>query len=109
MIESVIRASNLLCVDELELFNLAYQYWYAIEAEPREIYKIYTQYMHKKIAPPWAIHYARSVLGAYQSGNFDPTMFGIQPKTEELPLLCSLIFKIPRTYRLNEEDYLLVA
>jgi hypothetical protein len=109
MIKLVIRASNLLRVDELQLFNLAYRFWYDRKAEARHINKVFTHYLHKKIAPPWVAHFARSVLQAYQSGDLDPIRFGIYPEFEELPLGWSLVFKTPRTLPLNNTDEVLIA
>ena len=109
MIESIIRASNILKIDELQLFNLAYEFWYSREAEPRQMNTVFSKYMTKKEAPPWAVHYARSVLRDYKSGNFDPVKFGVQQEVNALPLLCSLIFKIPRNLPSQDDDDVLAA
>lgn len=109
MIEFVIRASNILKVDELQLFYLAYEFWHAREAEPRHIRKVFSRYMDKKIAPPWVVHFARSVLRDYQCSNFNPAKFGVRPRPEALPLLRSLIFKTSRTLPLHDDNNVFIA
>ena len=109
MITLVIRASNLLRVDELQLFNLAYRFWYEQKADTRLINKDFSHYLRKKIAPPWVIHFARSVLQAYQAGNFDPIRFGVHPEFEALPLGWSLVFQIPSTLPLKDADEVFIA
>lgn len=109
MVLLVIRAANLLCVDELELFTLAHRFWHHHTAEPRHIKTAFNQYLDKKIAPPWVTHFARSVVHAYNSGNFEPAAFGIYPSYEEIPLSWSLAFQTPLSLPLNESSGLLIA
>ena len=105
----VIRAANLLRVDELELFNLAHRFWHYRTAEPRQIDLVFNEYLDKKVAPPWVVHYARSVVQAYNRGNFEPVNFGIYPSHEEIPLTWSLAFQIPPSMPLNDANDLLIA
>ena len=110
MIELVIRASNILMIDELQLFSLSYEYWYAHEAEPRYIREVFSHYLSEKIAPPWVVHFARSVLRDYQTGNLDPEKFGIKPVVNEnIPLGWSLAFKTPFALPSNDDDDVLIA
>ena len=109
MILIVIRASNLLRVDELQLFKLAYRYWHHRTAESHHIHALFTDYLNNKIAPPWVVHFARSVLRAYESGHLEPARFGVYPAYEELPLGWSLAFQTPRSLPLNDPDGLLIA
>jgi hypothetical protein len=56
MILLVIRASNVLRVDELELFNLAYRFWHHRTAETKHIAALFADYLDNKTAPPWVVH-----------------------------------------------------
>jgi len=109
MILLVIRAANLLRVDELELFKLAHRFWQDHTVEARHIYVAFNEYLETKTAPPWVVHFARSVVQAYNGGNFEPVMFGIHPSYEEIPLSWSLAFQTPRSVPLNEINDLLIA
>ena len=109
MVLLVIRAANLLSVDELEVFKLAHRFWHHRTAENCYIKKAFHKYLEKKIVPPWVMHYARSVVQAYEHGNFEPALFGISPSFEAIPLTWSLAFQTPRSLPLNEAGDLLVA
>ena len=109
MILLIIRAANVLNVDELQLFGLAHRFWHHQSAEPRQIDVVFKEYLDKKIAPPWVVHFSRSVLQAYNSGNLEPAEFGVYPAYEEIPLVWSLAFQTPLTIPLNESNDLLVA
>ena len=109
MILLVIRAANLLRVDELELFRLAYRFWYHHTAETRDIKAAFDEYLRSQLVPPWVVHFARSVVQAYDHGNFEPAMFGIFPSCEIIPLSWSLVFQTPLSVPFNEAHDLLVA
>lgn len=109
MVLLVLRAANLLRVDELELFNLAHRFWHHRTAESSYIKVAFHKYLDKKIAPPWVVHFARSVVQAYDSGDFEPAVFGIYPSYEAIPLTWSLAFQTPLSLPLNEAGGLLVA
>ena len=111
MIMLVIRAANLLRVDELELFKLAHQFWHHHTDEPRHIHikMAFSEYLEKKTAPPWVVHFARSVVQAYDGGNFEPVAFGVYPSYEAIPLTWSLAFQTPLSLPLNELSDLLIA
>jgi hypothetical protein len=110
MILLVIRAANLLKVDELELFRLAHRFWHYHTGEScPQINAAFNEYLEKKTAPPWVIHFARSVVRAYDCGNFEPAMFGIYPSYEEIPLSWSLAFQTPLSLPLNHFRDLLIA
>lgn len=109
MVLFVIRAANILSVDEFEVFNLAHQYWHHSNAESCYIKNAFTKYLDKKVVPPWVNHYARSVIQAYDCGNFEPALFGIYPSFEQIPLGWSLAFNTPLSMQLNEASDLLVA
>lgn len=109
MILLVIRASNVLRVDELELFNLAYRFWHNRAAEAEHITSLFAEYLDNKTAPPWVVHFARCVLQAYHSGNLEPASFGVYSKYEKIPLDWSMAFQIPVTLPLNDPDDVLIA
>jgi hypothetical protein len=109
MLLIIIRAANILRVDELELFRLAYRFWYHYTGETRDIKTAFDEYLDKQLAPPWVVHFARSVVEAYDHGSFEPAMFGIYPSCEVIPLSWSLVFQIPLSVPFNETDDLLVA
>ncbi len=109
MILLVIRAANLLEVNELQLFDLAHRFWHHHSADPRQIYAVFTNYLNTKIAPPWVVHFSRSVLRAYNTGTFEPVDFGIYPTYEKIPLGWSLAFHTPLSMPLNNPEDLLVA
>lgn len=105
----VIRAANLLNVDELEVFRLAFQFWHRRADDANCINAAFNKYLCKKIAPPWVVHFARTVVQTYNRGNFDPAMFGIYPEYERIPLTWSLAFQTPRYVSLNTAGDVLVA
>lgn len=109
MIMLVIRAANLLRVDELELFKLAHRFWHHQTIETRQIKSVFNEYLETKNAPPWVVHYARSVVQAYNGGHFEPVAFGVYPCFEEIPLSWSLAFQTPLSLPLNELGDLLIA
>ena len=105
----VIRAANLLSVDELEIFKLAHRFWYRRPDEPYAINVEFNKYLRQKTAPHWVVHFARTVVQAYKRGNFDPAMFGIYPEYEKIPFCWSLAFQTPRYVSLNKAGDVLVA
>lgn len=109
MILLVIRASNVLRVDELELFKLAYQFWHNRSAESNHIGELFAEYLNNKTAPPWVVHFARCVLQAYRSGNLEPAKFGVYPAHEDIPLGWSLAFNTPLALPLNDPADVLIA
>jgi hypothetical protein len=109
MVPVVIRAANLLHVDELEIFKLAYQFWYRRADEPRAMNVEFNKYLTNKTAPPWVMHFARMVVQAYNRGDFDPVTFGIYPDYEKIPLCYSLAFQTPRFVPLNKSGEMFIA
>ena len=105
----VIRAANLLNVDELEVFRLAHNFWYHRADEANSVNAAFNKYLRKKIAPPWVVHFARTVVQAYDRGSFDPVMFGIYPKYEQIPLCYALAFQTPRFVPLNKTAEVFIA
>ena len=105
----VIRAANLLQVDELEVFRLAYRFWHRRSDDADCINAAFDKYLRQKTAPPWVVHFARTVVQTYERGNFDPAMFGIYPEYERIPLTWSLAFQTPRYVSLNTAGDVLVA
>jgi hypothetical protein len=109
MILLVIRAANLLRVDELEVFRLAYRFCFHRAAEPRNVKAAFDEYLDTQLVPSWVVHFARSVVDAYHRGSFEPAMFGVYPPCEVIPLSWSLVFQTPLSVPFNEIDDLLVA
>jgi hypothetical protein len=109
MLPLVLRAANLLQVDELEIFRLAYRFWNRHCDETSYIGKAFKQYLHEKAAPPWVTHFARRVVQAYNRGNFDPATFGVYPTYEKLPLTWALALQTPRYVQLNKDCNVFVA
>jgi len=102
MFPLVLRAANLLQVDELEVFRLAHRFWNRHCDEPSYLGKAFTKYLQEKTAPPWVTHFARRVIQAYKHGNFDPASFGVFPSYEKLPLTWSLALQTPRYVKLKK-------
>jgi hypothetical protein len=109
MVPLVIRASNLLQVDELEVFRLAHRFWNRHCNEPSYICKSFKRYLQEKVVPPWVNHFARRVIQAYIHGNFDPATFGVYPEYDKLPLTWSLALQTPRYVQLNKDCNVFVA
>lgn len=105
----VIRAANILHVDEYEIFRLAHRFWHRNCDEPRAIRTVFKKYLESKSAPPWVVHFSRKVMQAYQRGNFDPAAFGVYPPYEKLPLSWSLALQTPRYVPLKQECDVFVA
>jgi len=109
MFSVVIRAANVLQVDELEVFRLAHRFWNRQCDEPSYIGRAFSKYLQEKVAPPWVNHFARRVLQSYQSKNFDPAAFGVYPCYERLPLIWSLALQTPRYVPLKRACDVFVA
>lgn len=109
MVPIVLRAANLLSVDELEVFKLAHRFWYCRADEPMVITAEFNKYLSKRIAPPWVMHFARTVVQTYNRGDFDPATFGIYPDYEKIPLCYSLAFQTSRFLPLNKTGEVFVA
>ena len=69
-------AANLLQVGEFQLLQLAYHEWFGKDL-PRELVSgLFTNYMMHHQVPPWARHFARSILECHRGGQLninDPT------------------------------------
>lgn len=109
MLPLVLRAANLLQVDEHEVFRLAYRFWNRRCDEPSFIGKAFKKYLQEKTAPPWVVHFARRVIQAYNHNNFDPAAFGVYPSYEKLPLTLSIALQIPRYVKLKQSCDVLAA
>jgi hypothetical protein len=69
-------AANLLQVGEFQLLQLAYHQWFGKDLPQEFISSLFTAYMMHHQVPPWARHYARSILERHLSGQLntnDPT------------------------------------
>jgi len=106
MVELVLRAANLLSIDEFEVFRLADRYWYRRTDDIKAVFK---KYLDKKTVPPWVLHFARSVVTAYNRGNFEPALFGVYPSYETIQFTWAIAFKTPCSFPLNNPGDLLVA
>lgn len=62
---SVADAAARLDIREIDVFRLAYRWWFGREAEARMLERAFAAYMFRQETPAWARHYARQVL---QSG-----------------------------------------
>lgn len=102
MVMVVMKAANILQVDELEVFQLAHRFNHLTSDETTIINLTFKKYLEEKIAPPWVTQFARLVVQAYQRGDFDPAMFGILPKYDRMPLCWSLLTQTPRYVPLNQ-------
>ena len=106
MVESVLRAANILNVDELEVFRLANQYW---SRQADDLRVAFTKYLNRKIVPHWVLHFARTVIKAYEQGNFEPAQFGVYPSYETIQFSWALVFNTPISLPLNTDGNLLIA
>ena len=106
MVELVLRAANLLNVDELEVFRLSDRYWHH---RTNDIKAAFRKYLTKKIVPYWVLHFARTVVKAYECGDLEPLLFGVYPSYERIQLTWALAFRTPLSLPLNDSDGLLVA
>ena len=105
----VIRAANILQVDELEIFRLAHRFNHLRTDEDATVHLVFKQYLENKIAPPWVTQYARLVVQTYNRGGFDPAMFGILPTYDRMPWCWSLLTQTPRYVRLNQGGGIFLA
>lgn len=105
MVEMVLRAANILSVDELEVFRLANRFW----QRRSDIKAAFNKYLDKKIVPHWVLHFARNVVQSYERGTFEPAVFGIYPCYETIPLSWALALQTPRAVVLNEGANLFIA
>lgn len=106
MVESVLRAANILHVDELEIFRLADRYW---RRESEDLGVAFARYLKWKTVPHWVLHFARTVIQAYNEGNFEPALFGVYPSYESIQFSWALVFNIPRSLPLVTDGNLLIA
>ena len=106
MVESVLRAANILHVDELEVFRLADQYW---SRQAEDLNAAFEKFLKQQHVPHWVLHFARTVIKAYEQGNFEPAEFGVYPSHEAIQFSWALIFDIPSYVPLSAEGNLLIA
>jgi len=109
MVPIVIRAANVLHVDEFEVFRLAHRFWNRHCAESSSIRSAFNKYVQNRIVPPWVVHFSRRVMQAYQGDNFDPAMFGVYPAYEKIPLCWSVALQTPRYVKLKQNCDVFVA
>lgn len=109
MVPLVLRASNLLHVNELEVFRLAHRFWNRRCDESSYIGKAFQIYLNENISPPWVTHFARRVVQAHKHGNFDPVSFGVYPEYERLPLTWSMALQTPRYVEIKRDCNVFVA
>ncbi len=64
-------AANLLQVGEFQLLQLAYHEWFGKDLPQELVSRLFTTYMMHHQVPPWARHYARSILEHYRSGQLN--------------------------------------
>ena len=106
---NVIRAANLLYIDEHRLFELAYWKWHHRRAEPQLIERVFLRYLHRAPIPYWARHYARTVVHAYNAGDLEPAQFGVRPAYERIPLFWALPLRTPLSVAIKVESGILIA
>lgn len=106
MIESVLRAANILHVDELEVFRLADRFW---NRQSDDLEVAFDKFLTQKVVPHWVLHFARTVIKAYEKGNFEPAQFGVYPSHEAIQFSWALIFNTPSYFPLSTDGNLLVA
>jgi len=109
MVPLVIKASNILNVDEFEIFRLAHRYWNHHCADPSAISRAFAKYVQNRTVPPWVTHFSRRVVQAYHAKNFDPAIFGVYPAYERLPWSWSVALQTPRYVKLNRNCDVLAA
>lgn len=106
MVELVLRSANLLNVNEFEVFCLANRHWHH---QPQDVNDAFREYLNNRFVPPWVLHFARSVVKAYERGGFEPVLFGVYPTFETISITWALAFRAPCQLVLNGESGLLVA
>ena len=106
MVELVLRAANILHVDELKVFQLADRYW---NRESEDLDKEFDKFLNQKVVPHWVQHFARTVIKAYEKGNFEPAQFGVYPSYEAIQFSWALIFNTPSYLPLSTDGNLLIA
>lgn len=83
--EDVRRASELLCIVEIELFRLAYRNWFGRGASEADIECPFMRYLTGGAVPVWVRHLAREVVQEAESGQLDRNRYGL-PAIEEEPI-----------------------
>jgi hypothetical protein len=106
VVELVLRSANLLNVNEFEVFCLANRHWHH---QFHDVDDAFRKYLNKKFVPPWVLHFARTVVKAYERGNFEPALFGVYPAFETISITWALAFKAPCQLTLSENSDMLVA
>lgn len=109
MVPLVIRAANVLHVDEFEVFRLAYRFWNRHCTDSGSVHTAFRKYVRNRIVPHWVTHFSRRVVQSYRGKNFDPAVFGVYPTYEKLPLSWSLTLQLPRYVKLKKNCDVLVA
>ena len=68
---AICDAANILQVGEFQLLQLAYRDWHGEDLPEDQTDHLFHSFMIDGIVPPWARHYARTILREEQSGRLD--------------------------------------
>ncbi len=77
-VRCVSEAARVLCVRDIDLFKLAYQWWCQREPSESTLDKVFSDYLLNETVPFWVRHYCRNVLKLDSVGQLDPRDFGVE-------------------------------
>lgn len=67
----IAAAANLLQIGEFQLLQLAYHEWHGRDLPKALVDRLFAAYMLKGQIPPWARHYARTIISEEEHGRID--------------------------------------
>jgi hypothetical protein len=76
-IRHLVETAQFLSVSEVEVFRLAYRYWYDRELSEALQDELIAEYLNEQKLPGWVRTYCTRVLDAAATGRFDHREFGV--------------------------------
>jgi hypothetical protein len=77
-IQHLAETAEFLSISEVEIFKLAYRYWYERSLSDRLLDDLLGEYLNEQRLPGWVRAYCTRVLQAAATGRFDPRKFGVE-------------------------------
>lgn len=77
-IRHLAEVSHFLSVSEVEIFRLAYRYWYDRELSETLKDDLMAEYLNEQKLPGWVRTYCSRILDAAATGRFDHREFGVE-------------------------------
>ena len=77
-VRHLVRTSVLLGVAEVEVFRLAYGYWYDRKMDDKLLDDLVGVYLTRRETPEWVGGFCKRVLHRADAGELDPGEFGVR-------------------------------